>query len=167
MISVQARGGGAFLVNILEGWRNWRRTRNGLAELHQFRTDVELLAIDVNLSPGDLRAVTAKWPDGNDLLRRRMTTLQLDPEQFSSAELGALRDLQRVCTLCGSKTPCQHDLARDTSSADWRNYCPNVDTLDALQSESTSGNPAESAISTSSNGCPAMARSSSPDRSGA
>jgi len=117
MISVQARGGGAFLVNILEGWRNWRRTRNGLAELHQFRTDVELLARDVNLSPGDLRAVAAKWPDGSDLLHRRMTTLQFDPERFSSAELAALRDLQRVCTLCGSKSLCEPDLARATSSA--------------------------------------------------
>ena len=134
MVSIQAHGGGAFLVKTLEWWRNWRRTRNGLAELHQ-PTGLELLARDVNLSPGDLRAVTAKWPDGSDLLRRRMMTLQLDPEQFSPAELGALRDLQRVCTLCGSKSPCEHDLARDTSSADWRNYCLNVDTLDALQSE--------------------------------
>ena len=167
MISVQARRGTAFLVNILEWWRNWRRTRNGLVELHQLRTGLELLARDVNLSPGDLRAVTAKWPDDSDLLRRRMTTLQLDPEQFSSTELGALRDLQRVCTLCGSKSPCEHDLAKDTSSADWRNYCPNVDTLDALQSESTFRKPAESKISTSRNGYPATARSSSPDRSGA
>jgi hypothetical protein len=93
--------------------------------------------------------VTAKWPDGSDLLRWRLMTLQLDPEQFSPAEFGALRDLQRVCTMCGGKNPCEHDLARDTSSADWRSYCPNVDTLDALQSESTARKLAESQISTS------------------
>jgi hypothetical protein len=29
----------------------------------------------------------------------RLTTLQLHPEQFSPAEFGALRDLQRLCTL--------------------------------------------------------------------
>jgi uncharacterized protein YjiS (DUF1127 family) len=87
MISVQAREGGAFLVNILEWWRSWRRTRNGLAELHRLRAGLEFLARDVNLSPWDLRAVAAKWPDGGDLLGRRLTTLQLDPEQFSSAQL--------------------------------------------------------------------------------
>jgi uncharacterized protein YjiS (DUF1127 family) len=136
MISLQARGGGGFLVNILESWRSWRKMRKGLAELHQLRTGLELLARDVNLSPWDLRAVAAKWPDDGDLLRRRLTTLQLDPEQFSSVQLGALRDLQRVCTLCDSKSPCEHDLARDASTAEWRGYCPNVDTLVALQSES-------------------------------
>jgi len=122
MIPVQTREGGAFLVNILESWRSWRKMRKGLAELHQLRTGLELLARDVNLSPWDLRAVAAKWPDDGDLLRRRLTTLQLDPEQFSSVQLGALRDLQRVCTLCDSKSPCEHDLARDASSADWRGY---------------------------------------------
>ncbi len=137
MISVQARkGGGAFLVNIFDWWCSWRRTRNGLAELHRFRTGLELLARDVNLSLGDLRVVAAKWPDDGDLLPRRLTTLQLDPEQFSSAQLGALRDLERVCTLCGSKSRCEHDLARNASTADWRGYCLNVATLDALQSES-------------------------------
>jgi uncharacterized protein YjiS (DUF1127 family) len=167
MIFVQAHGGGAFLVNILEWWRRWRRTRNGLAELHRLRTGVELLARDVNLSPWDLRAVIAKWPDGDDLLRRRLATLPLDPELFSSAQFGALRDLERVCTLCGSKSPCKHDLAKNASSAGWRNYCPNVETLDALQSESTSRKTAESQISTSgSSRYPATARSSSPDRSG-
>jgi hypothetical protein len=137
MISVQARkGGGAFFVNILDWWCSWRRTRNGLAELHRFRTGLELLARDVNLSLWDLRVVAAKWPDDGDLLPRRLTTLQLDPEQFSSAQLGALRDLERVCTLCGSKSRCEHDLARNASTADWRGYCLNVATLDALQSES-------------------------------
>jgi hypothetical protein len=137
MISVQARkGGGAFFVTILDWWCSWRRTRNGLAELHRFRTGLELLARDVNVSLWDLRVVAAKWPDDGDLLPRRLTTLQLDPEQFSSTQLGALRDLERVCTLCGSKSRCEQDLARNASTADWRGYCLNVATLDALQSES-------------------------------
>jgi hypothetical protein len=138
MISAHGREGGAFLVNILNWWRSWGRTRNGLAELHRFRTGLELLARDMNLLPWDLRAVAAKWPDGSDLLRHRLTTLQLDPEQFSSTQLGALRDLERVCTLCGSKSRCEHDLARNATTADWRGYCLNVATPDALQSESTS-----------------------------
>jgi len=141
MISVEApKGGGAFLVNIFDWWCSWRRTRNGLAELHRFRTGLELLARDVNLTLGDLRAVAAKWPDDGDPLRGRLRTLQLDPELISSAQSYGLRDLERVCTLCGSKRRCERDLVRNAGSADWRDYCLNVATLDALQGRATSGN---------------------------
>jgi hypothetical protein len=131
---LRAHQGGAFLASIVEWWRNWRTCRNSLADLHQSRALLEPLARDLNLSPGDLRAVAAQWPHGSDLLSRRLTTLHLNPDQFSPAEVGALRDAQRVCTLCGSKNPCKHDLAKYPTSSDWRTYCPNVDTLSALQS---------------------------------
>jgi uncharacterized protein YjiS (DUF1127 family) len=140
MISVRAREGGAFLVDIVEWWRKLRRRRHCLAELDQFPASLELLARDVNLSPADLRAVAAKWPDGDDLLRRRLRALQLDPERISSAQSCALRDLERVCTLCGSKSRCERDLAGATTSSDWRDFCLNLATLDALQGRTTSGN---------------------------
>src|SRR5215471_12578787 len=123
---------GTFLASIRKGWRNWRARRNALAELHQ-STALESVARDLNLSPQDLQAVTAKWPTGSDLLNERMTALRLDPERFSPAELGALRDAQRVCSICGSKSECKHDLAESPTSGDWRSYCPNVDTLVGLQ----------------------------------
>jgi hypothetical protein len=34
--------------------------------------------------------------------------------------------------LCGSKTRCAHDLARDPGSTSWRTYCPNEPTIRAL-----------------------------------
>lgn len=143
MISVRAREGGTggtFVVDIVEWWRKLRRRRHYLAELDRFPAGLELLARDVNLSPADLRAVAAKWPDGDDLLRRRLRALQLDPERISSAQSCALRDLERVCTLCGSKSRCERDLAGATTSSDWRDYCLNLATLDALQGRTTSGN---------------------------
>jgi uncharacterized protein YjiS (DUF1127 family) len=122
--------------NLVEWWRRLRRRRNSLAELDRMHASLELLARDVSLSPWDLRAIAVKWPDGGDLLRHRLTALQLDPERFSSSQSGALRDLERVCTLCGSKSRCERDLAGNASSAEWRGYCLNVATLDALQRES-------------------------------
>jgi hypothetical protein len=140
MIAVRAREGGTFLSDIVEWWRRLRSRRHCLAELDRFPAGLELLARDVNLSPWDLRAVAAKWPDGDDLLGRRLRTLQLDPELISSAQSYGLRDLERVCTLCGSKRRCERDLVRNAGSADWRDYCLNVATLDALQGRATSGN---------------------------
>jgi hypothetical protein len=141
MFSMRAREGSAFLVDIVEWWRKLRRRRHCLAELDRFPAGLKLLARDVNLSPWDLRAVAAKWPDGDDLLRRRLRTPQLDPELISSAQSCAHRDLERVCTLCGSKSRCERDLTRNAGSANWRDYCLNAATLDALQGQATSGNP--------------------------
>ena len=48
----------------------------------------------------------------------------MQPETF--------RDLQRICTLCESHRQCAHDLLRDADNPKWEHYCPNVDTLKAL-----------------------------------
>jgi hypothetical protein len=125
---------GVFL-KLAEWWRGWRRMRQDLADLYQFRGGLELLARDVNLSPEDLRTIAAKWPDRSDLLRRRLSALKLDPELNASDQYCALRDLERVCALCNSKSRCEHDLAEAASSAAWRDYCPNVTTFDALQAQ--------------------------------
>ena len=85
-------------ANIREWWRNWRAHRYNLAELHD-ATVLELLASDLEVTPHDLCAVTAKWPDGSELLNERMAALRLNSKQFSRAKLGALRDAQRVCTM--------------------------------------------------------------------
>ncbi|MGA7739273.1 MAG: hypothetical protein WCB22_28120, partial [Pseudolabrys sp.] len=43
-----------------------------------------------------------------------------------------MRDLQRLCTTCGDKRQCQFDLANGVSADNFRDYCPNAFTLDAL-----------------------------------
>jgi hypothetical protein len=136
MTSVPAREGTAFFLDIIEWWRKLRTWRHCLAELDRFPAGLELLARDVNLSPWDLRAVAAKWPDDGDLLRRRLAALNPDPEPIESGQYSALRDLERVCTLCGSKNRCERDLAANAKGDDaWRGYCLNVGTLDALQGQ--------------------------------
>ena len=125
---------GVFLVRIREWWRNWCARRNGLAELRQ-PTVLEFVAKDLNLSPQELHAVAAKWPNGSELLYARMAVLRLNRKQFSPAELGVLRDAERVCTLCGNKKTCKHDLASNPTGSDWLSYCPNVDTLCELQTQ--------------------------------
>jgi hypothetical protein len=106
--------------------------RHDLADLYQLRNGLGALAHDVNLSPEALRTIAARWPDHRDLLRRRLTSLQLDPELNAPAQYCALRDLERVCTLCDSKSRCERDLA-NSNGTEWREYCPNIATFDSLQ----------------------------------
>jgi hypothetical protein len=46
-----------------------------------------------------------------------------------------LRDLQRTCSTCADKQHCGHDIDTDPGKPEWRGYCPNVMTLDALEAE--------------------------------
>jgi hypothetical protein len=105
-------------------WRNWKRRRRTMAEL-DWR-----IAHDLAVSPADLRVLAGKWPD--DLLSRRLEQLDLDA---AHVEPQVLRDLERVCTLCGSKRRCGRELAGDPSDSRWLEYCPNATTLSALVAE--------------------------------
>jgi hypothetical protein len=94
--------------------------------------EIERMAKDLRMSTSELRAVAKKGPKAADLLLRRMADLDLDPTEVARLEPAALRDLQRVCTLCKSHRRCAWDFARGASPPTWDRYCPNTDTLAAL-----------------------------------
>jgi hypothetical protein len=66
-----------------------------------------------------------------------MDALHLDADALAKSEPSTMRDLQRLCSSCVSKKRCQRDLLLVPDDPMWRHYCPNADTLDALQSETT------------------------------
>jgi uncharacterized protein YjiS (DUF1127 family) len=108
-------------ARLVQRWRNWNRRRRNIAEL-DWR-----IAHDLAVSPTELRVLAGKWPD--DLLNRRLEQLDLDRAHL---EPQVLRDLERVCTLCGSKRRCRHELAGNPYDSRWIQYCPNATTLSAL-----------------------------------
>ncbi|TMJ02021.1 MAG: hypothetical protein E6G97_14435 [Alphaproteobacteria bacterium] len=114
-------------------WHNWRKCRATVAELGSYET--ARVARDVNVSTPELTTLAGKWPDAADFLSQRLAALQLDETAVARTEPQVLRDMERVCALCNEKPHCGHDLDRDPSNAEWRDYCPNVDTLDALEAE--------------------------------
>lgn len=117
-------------------WRNWTAARANVANLDCCGADqAERIARDVGVSAPELRALAGKWPDSADLLNRRLTALELDPVEIRRTEPGVLSDLQRVCAMCANERECRHDLAEDPYDPAWREYCPNVMTLDALTAE--------------------------------
>jgi hypothetical protein len=66
------------------------------------------------------------------LLNRRLRSLGIDPAKLQAVEPAVSQDLARCCALCSSKPRCARDLARTPSGDDWRTYCPNEPTLNAL-----------------------------------
>jgi hypothetical protein len=94
--------------------------------------EADRLARDLNIDKADLRQLAGQGSGPPVLLNRRLRLLGIDPEQLRRAEPAVSQDLARCCSLCGSKSRCAKDMARDPGGADWRSYCPNEPTLAAL-----------------------------------
>lgn len=117
-------------------WRNWKRARATLSEIHELESgELSRVARDIGVNSFELRTLAGRWPDSADLLSQRLAALQLTDDAGVQAEPGVLRDLQRVCTLCHEKQRCGHDIDNNSSSPEWREYCPNAETLNALEFE--------------------------------
>jgi hypothetical protein len=43
-----------------------------------------------------------------------------------------MQDLQRLCVTCGHKQECAHEFDVETAAANFRKFCPNAYTLEAL-----------------------------------
>ncbi len=112
----------------------WDQSRsNTLAQLRLCgEKEVERIARDSGISASDFPALVSLGPNASDLLERRMAALDLDSVEVSAIMPEAFRDLQRVCSFCQNHRRCLRDLARDPAKPDWSDYCPNVETLTAL-----------------------------------
>ena len=128
---------GSFKDTLSRWWRNWRDARTSIAALERCGSDeVKRIAHDVGLDTHELRALAGKWPDSADQLSDRLHVLGLDAATISATEPRVMRDLQRTCSMCGSKGECTRDLEHNENDPRWRTYCPNVTTLDVLAMES-------------------------------
>jgi hypothetical protein len=94
--------------------------------------EIARIAQDLGLTQNELLQMARLRPDAASLLFKRLENLHLDAKALATMEPGVMRDLQRLCSTCESKGRCQRDLARGDDS-EWRDYCPNQDTLIALQ----------------------------------
>ena len=96
---------------------------------------VERIAHDLSLTAVELRTLARKGADSAFLLYRRMAALDLDRAEVAHAQPQVMRDLQKLCTMCGRKARCGRDFDRGADPSAWHAYCPNDDTLQALTSQ--------------------------------
>jgi hypothetical protein len=132
---------------LAEWWRNFRAELARVRELDACGPEVGHIARDVGLSESELRTIAAKRPDAADQLKLRLEAMHLDSAELQRSDPLVMRDLERVCTVCGSKRQCTRDWIRYPDDEAWRAYCPNAQTLDALDGASRAdkaGGPAQS-----------------------
>lgn len=120
---------------LLQAIRRWFRTRSERAGLDLIAlTDCEVVHIaeDLSVSTAELYKLARSDARSTDLLKERMAALDLDCGEAARLVPATLHDLQRLCTLCSQQKRCAHDLAQTPLDPRWKDYCPNVTTLMAL-----------------------------------
>jgi uncharacterized protein YjiS (DUF1127 family) len=119
-----------FFHSIAEAWSRYRKRRAAVAELQALgNAELERMVQDAGLTFGDVLELAKQSGDSAALLYRRLERAGVD---FRSLDSAVLRDMQRCCSLCESKTQCAHELEDKPKVASWPDYCPNRQTIDAL-----------------------------------
>ena len=106
--------------------------RNELAQCGP--EEVANTARELGLSSRDLYRMARKGPNAADLLQKMLLALGVSPQKLASEDPLIMRDLQRLCIMCGQKKQCKHELAAGTAGNNFRDFCPNAFTLEALLS---------------------------------
>ncbi|MET0277964.1 MAG: DUF6455 family protein [Pseudorhodoplanes sp.] len=120
------------LHSLHEAWTRYRRRRSAIAELQALgQNELERMVQDAGVTFSDLLALAKQNGDSASLLYRRLEQAGID---FKTLDQAVLRDMQRCCTLCDSKSQCSHELEDHPKAASWPQYCPNRQTIEALGS---------------------------------
>jgi hypothetical protein len=119
-----------FLIDRFSAWLKHRRELSEIRQMH--RADLDLIAQDLRVSPGDLDRLIAAGPHSADEMPRMLQSLGIDMEDLVRTEPLMVRDMQRVCALCKDKAHCHSELAAGTAAEHFHDYCPNAATIDAL-----------------------------------
>lgn len=118
------------LHSLHEAWARYRKRRKAVAELQALgHTELERLVQDAGVTFSDLLTLARQGGDSASLLYRRLELAGIDFKKLDSA---VMRDMQRCCTLCESKSQCAHDLQDRPKAANWPDYCPNRHTVEAV-----------------------------------
>ncbi len=129
-----ARKPSGLLHSLTDAWTRYRKRRAAIAELQALgHNELERMVQDAGVTFGDLLLLARQNGDSASLLYRRLENAGID---FRKLDQAVLRDMQRCCTLCESKSQCAHELEdhpkEHAKAANWPDYCPNRQTLEAL-----------------------------------
>lgn len=114
-----------------DAWRRWRDQYAFARFANNCPAEANQLARDLNVDRASLMRMAGQRQGA--LLDRRLHALGMDRADIRGTAPGVAQDLERCCTLCDAKARCARDLANRPHGEDWRSYCPNSQTLEALR----------------------------------
>ena len=122
------------IINTMADWVT--RFRKALHSSAEFAAcgpeEVRRIASDLGIGTQELQKLAAQGPHSADLLQKMLPALGVDPKKLAQADPIVMPGMQRVSRSCNHKKQCQHELAEGTAADDFKEFCPNALTLDAL-----------------------------------
>jgi transcriptional regulator with XRE-family HTH domain len=121
---------------LMSTFGDWLKHRRELSELRQLNSvEFDRIASDLRVSSTDLTELVRQGPHAADELPKLLMALGIDEEALARTQPLVLRDMERVCALCGSKGECDRDLAEGTIGEHYQQYCLNAPTIEVLDQE--------------------------------
>ncbi|WP_298873031.1 DUF6455 family protein [uncultured Bradyrhizobium sp.] len=119
--------------DLIESFASWLKHRREMTEMRQLdRAEFDRIANDLRIAPDDLEELVRNGKHAADELPKMLEQLGIDAEGLGRAQPLLLRDMERVCSLCGHKGQCDRDLADGTAAENYHGYCGNAATLESL-----------------------------------
>ncbi|WP_332692505.1 DUF6455 family protein [Bosea sp. (in: a-proteobacteria)] len=123
-------------MHLSELAQRWWQRRSGLRELDGLGHDaLRELARDVAMNEVDLYNLVSRNASDAGLLPRLLANTGLDADRLSLQQPVVMRDMAIVCAGCAMTQRCRRELDRDEADLNYRQYCPNADTIGALRQE--------------------------------
>jgi hypothetical protein len=118
---------------VIETFGDWLKHRRELKEMREMdAANFDQIAGDLRISSADLEQLVRQGPHAADELPKMLRALGIDQTDLARTETLVLRDMERVCSLCGHKRRCGHELAAGTATAHYEEFCANAPTFDGL-----------------------------------
>lgn len=123
-------------MHLSELAQRWRQRHSGRRELDALGRDgLRELASDVAVPEADLYSLVSHNGANEGLLTRLLAAIGIDADRLSLQQPAVMRDMAVVCAGCTAARQCRRELDRSEASANFRQYCANADTIDALRRE--------------------------------
>ena len=92
-------------------------------------TDIEMLAADCGLSPGQFKSMMRRGPHAADELAELMKALDIDEARLKAVSRGSFNDMMVICAECGRKSECRRSIRKGTAAQDYGSFCNNAELL--------------------------------------
>jgi hypothetical protein len=124
------------LAALGRGMRYWWKRLATLHELDQCEgRDLQRILHDLNVSKAELTGAVIKGVRPEILLPQMLQELDLPADGIRASYPSVEADLRRVCVQCPETTRCRKELHDHTAAENYREFCSNSMTLEALQVE--------------------------------
>jgi len=126
-----------FLIGAIAGWiKRYRSPHGSYDDLQRCSAEeATKIAKDLALPASELRRLIAKGPNASNAVSEMLCALSIAPDALADSDPTTMKDLQRTCILCARKSRCRKELVEGTAVRNFREFCPNAHTLDAVLSQ--------------------------------